>query len=181
MPSSPRSVLATSQIVSRRDNDASQACSTSCVGYWGSHLQVPDVIRGFAQALIVGGAEVHVITDMHDRADVLAQLTDNGFGFIAPRRVHCADYTTHGEGCKAELLASLSIDMILDDFVGYVAIPGCPLRCLVMPDATKPYWHPTWKAGKAGESDFGRRVYTGNVVSTPIASAAKSRRRRARS
>lgn len=121
----------------------------------------PDVMRAFAEALVAGGAEVHVITDMHDREDVITQLNVNGFGFIAPDRVHCADYATHGEGCKAELLASLGIDVLLDDFVGYVAIAGCPVRCLVMPDAEQPYWHPTWNAGKADAagSDFGRRVY----------------------
>jgi hypothetical protein len=120
----------------------------------------PDVLRALASAIVAGGGEVHVVTDMQDRDDVLVQLEANGFGFIVAERVHCADYTTHGEGCKAELLAALEIDVLLDDFVGYVAIPGCPVRCLVMPDAAQPYWHPTWKAGKAdGSSDFGRRVY----------------------
>lgn len=119
----------------------------------------PDEVRALAEAIVAGGGEVHVITDMHDREDVIGQLDANSFGFIAPDRVHCADYATHGEGCKAELLASLGIDVLLDDFVGYVAIPGCPVRCLVMPDAERPYWHPTWNAGKAEGSDFGRRVY----------------------
>lgn len=117
----------------------------------------PDEIRSFARALVTGGAEVYVITDMHDRDDVLKQLEVNGFGFIAPDRVHCADYQAHGEGCKAELLAQLGVDMVLDDFIGYVAIPGCPVRCLVMPDAEQPYWHPSWVTNS--ESDFGRRVY----------------------
>lgn len=119
----------------------------------------PNEIRAFASAIVAGGGEVHAITDMQDRSDVLAQLDVNGFGFIAADRVHCADYTTHGEGCKAELLASLGIDIILDDFVGYVAIAGCPVRCLVMPDAEQPYWHPTWNAGKSEGADFGRRAY----------------------
>lgn len=117
----------------------------------------PDVIRSFAQALVAGGAEVYVITDMHDHAGVCATLARNEFGFIDPTRVHCADYTTHGEGCKAVLLRDLRIDVMLDDFVGYVAIPGCPVRCLVMPDATQPYWHPTWQTGD--DQEFGRRVY----------------------
>lgn len=117
----------------------------------------PDVIRTFAQTLTAGGAEVYVITDMHDQPAVCATLARNGFGFIDPARVHCADYATHGEGCKAVLLRDLQIDVMLDDFVGYVAIPGCPVRCLVMPDATQPYWHPTWQTGD--DLEFGRRVY----------------------
>ena len=118
----------------------------------------PDILRPIAQALIDGGVDVYVITDMHDHAQVVATLRDNGFGFIPPDRVHCADYATHGEGCKAELLRELAIDMILDDHPGYVAVQGCPIRCLVMPDAERPYWHEDWKASD-GASDFGRRVY----------------------
>ena len=55
------------------------------------------------------------------------------------------------------LLRDLQIDVMLDDFVGYVAIPGCPVRCLVMPEATQQYWHPTGQTGD--DAQFGRRVY----------------------
>jgi hypothetical protein len=117
----------------------------------------PDTLRAMARCLLLGGAEVHVITDMQPRETVLETLRDNGFSFIAPEHVHLADYTTHGEGCKAVLLASLKIDVILDDNLGYIAVGGAPVRCLVMPDASRPYYHETWTT--SGEADFGRRTF----------------------
>lgn len=135
----------------------------------------PDELRALARTIIMGGGEIHVITDMQDRADVLAQLVINGFDFIDRAHVHCADYKTHGEGCKAELLAALKIDIILDDFIGYVAAGGAPIRCLVMPDAHLPYWHPTWKAGKAdGASDFGRRTWRKAPEPADVATLAEA-------
>lgn len=118
----------------------------------------PDILRPFARALVESGVVVFVITDMQPHATVLETLALNGFDFIDPRNVRVADYTAHGEGCKAELLRSLDIDIILDDFIGYVADPSCPIRCLVMPDSSRPYYHESWKCVD-GEADFGRRVY----------------------
>ncbi len=118
----------------------------------------PDELREIARCLQAGGAEVFVLTDMHVRADVLQTLALNGFDFIPDDHVFSADYATHGEGCKAEILREQGIDLFLDDFMGYVAEPGCPIRLLVMPDSTKPYYHPTWKTTGA-EGDFGRRTY----------------------
>lgn len=118
----------------------------------------PEILREMSMVLLMGGAEVYVITDMHNHAAVVHMLAANGFDFIAPDRVHCADYTTHGEGCKAELLRELDIHVMLDDFVGYVADPGCPVRCLVMPDSSRPYYADDWKAPD-GEMEFGRRTY----------------------
>lgn len=118
----------------------------------------PEILREMATVLLMGGAEVYVITDMHDHAKVCETLAANGFDFIAPERVRCADYATHGEGCKAELLRELGIHVMLDDFVGYVADPGCPVRCLVMPDSSRPYYADDWKMPD-GEPEFGRRAY----------------------
>lgn len=116
----------------------------------------PDIMLRMVTALLAGGAEVHVVTDMHDHADVVRQLAANGFGDIPAERIHCADYNAHGEGCKAELLAAIGIEVFLDDFIGYVAAGGCPVRLLVMPDASKPYYADEW-IGSAAE--FGRRTY----------------------
>lgn len=119
----------------------------------------PSIMRSFASSLMSGGAEVFVITDMQDRAAVVGLLVDNGFGFIPSANVRCADYDTHAEGCKAELLRELEIDILLDDHIGYVAIGGSPVRCLVMPDAAMPYYADEWKA--PGTPGFGRRAYSG--------------------
>lgn len=117
----------------------------------------PDIMCRMIAALVIGGAEVHIVTDMHDHAEVMRQLAMNGLDAIAPERVHCADYNAHGEGCKAELLAALGIDVFLDDFIGYVSAGGCPVRLLVMPDASKPYYADDWRIDS--EPGFGRRVY----------------------
>ena len=121
----------------------------------------PEIMCQLAQALTTGGAEVLVITDMQDRPSIDAALEANGFGFIPAANIHCADYARHGEGCKAELLRELGVHIMLDDFIGYVAEPGCPIRCLVMPDASRPYYADTWQM-PSGEPEFGRRVYQRN-------------------
>lgn len=118
----------------------------------------PDLCRQLIWALDPDSAEIHVITDMHDREQVLAMLERNGLGWLEQKRVHCADYDKHGEGCKAVLCRELEIDIILDDFVGYVAVPGAPIRCLVMPDATRPYYADSWRT-IGNEGSFGRRVF----------------------
>ncbi len=119
----------------------------------------PQEMHTLIGALHSDGHEIHVITDMHDRAATLAQLEDNGFGWIPPEHVHNADYKTHGEMCKPVLLRDLGIDAHIDDFPGYLvwdsSLGPAPLRLLVCPDAFRPYWHPDWKCEGA---DFGRRV-----------------------
>lgn len=109
--------------------------------------------------------EVYVITDMHDKYKVLQVLSDNDLDFIPPERVFCADYARWGEACKAVLLKELQIDIFFDDFVGYLQwdskLGPAPLRCLVMPDWNKPYYHDKWR--NAGEADFGRRVAPKNL------------------
>lgn len=104
------------------------------------------------------GVDVFVITDMHDEDKVYKMLCDNGFHMIPRQNVHCADYKTHGEGCKAELLRDLEIDLFFDDFLGYMMLPGDTIRCLIIPDPHKPYWHESWQTND--KADFGRRVYT---------------------
>ena len=61
----------------------------------------PTILRAMAQALHDGGAEVFVITDMRTPDRVLELLEANGFGFINPANIMCADFETYGEGCKA--------------------------------------------------------------------------------
>lgn len=120
-------------------------------------------------------SEIFVITDMHDKAEVVKMLTDNGFiktvvgfgpiGPIYEQNVYCADYKTHGDMCKAVLLKELGIDIFFDDFVGYTnwdsSLGPAPIRLLVMPDPWKPYWADSWKVPV--ESDFGRRRYYGQT------------------
>lgn len=123
----------------------------------------PDILREMARALMLGGASIFVITDMLDRSAVLEMLVRNGFEFVPVENVYTADYDTHGEGCKAVLLESLRIDVFLDDFIGYAAVGGAPVRCLVMPDASLPYYAEAWQT-VGDEGSFGRRVYPRKVA-----------------
>lgn len=98
--------------------------------------------------------EVHVISDMHDLDKMHQMLADNGF-FFERGKVHSADYKEHGEFCKTHLCQQLGIDILIDDFIGYVA-EGDFIRLLAMPNASMPYYHDTWKTD-GSEGDFGRR------------------------
>ncbi len=99
--------------------------------------------------------EVYVITDMKPHAKAVAFCHDNGIDVPADR-IFSADYETHGEMCKAVLCKELGIDLIIDDFPGYVAA-GNHVRLLVMPHPTEPYYHDEWKTD-GSEGAFGRRV-----------------------
>lgn len=120
----------------------------------------PNLFREMVLILMRGGAEVFIITDMHKRDEVLQMLRDNDFGVIPEANVYSADYTNHGEFCKAILLKQLKIDIFFDDFVGYVQwdskLGDAPVRCLLAPDGFKPYWADSWTVPT--NHDFGRRV-----------------------
>lgn len=111
--------------------------------------------------------EVFIITDMHDKQEVMAMLRDNRIE-VDETNVYSADYTSHGEFCKAKLLAELKIDLFIDDFLGYLqwdsSFGPAPIRLLMMPDAARPYWHESWKT--KDESDFGRRSFSPVRVNT---------------
>lgn len=72
--------------------------------------------------------------------------------------IYSADYKTHGENCKKVLCEHLCIDILIDDFIGYIA-EGDFVRLLVMPDPRKPYYSDDWKTD-GSEGDFGRRCST---------------------
>lgn len=97
----------------------------------------------------------YIITDMHEKDKVLELLSANDIPCIK-KNVYCADYTKYGEACKQILCDELEIDILIDDFIGYVA-NGKHVRLLVMPDVEKPYWSDDWKV--ENEAEFGRRCY----------------------
>jgi len=118
----------------------------------------PHVFRPFIQAIVDGGGvTVHVITDMHPTEKAIDMLRKNGLcPPIGESFVHSADFLSHGEMCKAILCEQLGIDILMDDFPGYVAT-GDHVRLLVMPQPTEPYYHDDWKTD-GSEGAFGRRV-----------------------
>jgi len=126
----------------------------------------PDVFRPLFRRLALPPAcitvlesepiELFVISDMHDKDKMGMMLLQNGFD-LRPSQIHCADYKAHGEDCKAVLCEQLGIDILIDDFPGYVCQIGSPrVRLLVMPDPSQPYYADEWKTD-GSEGDFGRR------------------------
>ena len=123
----------------------------------------PDVLRPLVIALVEAeGFEVHVLSDMHPHAKCVEWVHKNGFP-VVPERIHSCDYDEHGDGCKAAKAREIGLDVLMDDHLGYVAVPGAPrLRLLVMPDATEDYYHPTWQTD-GSEGNFGRRLLAREV------------------
>lgn len=100
--------------------------------------------------------EVFVISDMHERDKIIAMVHGNDLD-VHPDNIRSADYETHGENCKAVLCEELGIDLLIDDFPGYVAQIGSPrVRLLVMPDPSQPYYADDWQTD-GSEGNFGRR------------------------
>lgn len=115
----------------------------------------PEVFIPLIRALVAGGAEVYVLSDMHPVENLLDMLQLNGIELPADR-VISADYSTHVELCKTMAAEERDLDILIDDFVGYVA-QGNHIRLLMMPDASRPYYAPTWRTDGT-EGDFGRRT-----------------------
>lgn len=122
----------------------------------------PDLLRPILRALLAApGIEVHVLSDMHPQEKCVAVLRENGFD-VPSDRVHSCDYGEHGEECKAVKSRELGLDVLVDDFPGYVASLGAPtLRLLAMPDPTLDYYHDDWKTD-GSEGGFGRRRKKGS-------------------
>lgn len=130
----------------------------------------PEIFRPLIKVIRAGNGschggehvELHVISDMHPKEKILDMLRRNDMPFDASR-IHSADYVTHGENCKAVLCEELGIDLLIDDFPGYVAQIGSPrVRLLVMPDPSRPYYDDTWQTD-GSEGDFGRRRKRGGA------------------
>jgi len=119
----------------------------------------PEQFRWLMISLSVN-MELFVITDMHDKNEVLEMLRENRIE-VAEDHVYCADYAKHGDMCKAVLLKELGIDIFIDDFPAYTSwdstLGPAPIRLVVAPDPYKPYWSDSWKVKT--ECDFGRRRY----------------------
>jgi hypothetical protein len=122
----------------------------------------PRICRQMIVALTRGGAEVFILTDIHDRVSVLDVLRRNEICPPVPEaNVFTSDYAVYGEACKAVLVDRLAIDVLIDDHGGYVAWPWAqpaPMRLLVQPDQRRPYHAPEWETD-GSEGDFGRHAY----------------------
>jgi hypothetical protein len=114
----------------------------------------PDFFRKFIDQLIPTDIEIYIVSDMHDKDKMIRMLNMNGI-CVPDERVISANYAEYGEHCKTKVCEDLGLDVLIDDFIGYVA-NGKHMRLLVMPNADEPYYHDSWKTD-GGEGDFGRR------------------------
>lgn len=105
--------------------------------------------------------DIYIITDQHPKEQVIKVLVENGFDFIYPERIYCADYEKYGNMAKAIIIKELGIDIFIDDFDGYLqwdsTLGPQPILLKVQPDNYKPYWADSWKCDGG---DFGRRKYS---------------------
>lgn len=118
-------------------------------GVLSKHKSIRDLFKVLCKSPNV---QVYVISDMHPVQKIEQMLMDNGLEIPL---VHSANYNKYGENCKKVLCEKLGIDILIDDFIGYVA-EGDFVRLLVMPDPRKPYYSDDWKTD-GSEGDFGRR------------------------
>lgn len=129
-------------------------------GVLSKHEPIRELYR---KMLSTPGIEVYVISDMHSTTLINNMLRDNN---LSGGMIYSADYAQHGENCKAVLCERLKIDVLIDDFIGYVA-KGKHVRLLVMPDPDEPYYSDDWKTD-GSEGDFGRRCSKNYGKSTKI-------------
>ena len=102
----------------------------------------PGLFRKWVQMHVV---TPYILTDMSPLSRVKKTLEDNYINF-PEGNILLADYEKYGEMCKAVVCEEQGIDILIDDHVGYLAIPGSPLiRLLVMPDPALPYFAKDWK------------------------------------
>ncbi len=108
--------------------------------------------------------DIFIVTDQHPKEEVLKTLAKNGFDWLNPDNVYCADYEKYGNAAKCILIAQLGIQVFIDDFEPYLQWDSTfgeqPILLRVQPDMFKPYWHSQWKC-EGG--DFGRRHFTTTV------------------
>jgi len=118
----------------------------------------PDIFKKLLFSFDPRYIDVYIISDIHPKEKILEALALNYFdNFINSDNVFSADYDKYGEAAKAVLCKELEIDIFIDDFIGYLSDKGAPVRLLVMPDSSRPYWSDDWKTND--EVDFGRRKY----------------------
>lgn len=115
----------------------------------------PHIFRPMVAHLVAGGAEVFVITDMHDHAQSVRFVHGNGYD-IPDENILNSDYATYGELCKAKTIRDNRIDVHVDDFPGYCAHTEC-VSLFVWPQPKEPYYHDDFKTDGT-EGTFGRRT-----------------------
>ena len=105
----------------------------------------PDTFKTIISALQKSpDIEVHVLSDITPHSKCVEFVHLNGFCDIQQEHIHSCDYSVHQELCKSVVSKEIGLDVLIDDYVAYLA-EGAPIRLLVMPDPHTPYNHKNWK------------------------------------
>jgi hypothetical protein len=100
----------------------------------------PDQMKTIIQALMAGGVDVCIVTDMPPAtANILLRL--NGFDFVPS--VYCGNWTEHGDMCKSLICEREGIDVLFDDRPDYCAL-GNFIGFVLAPRPQIPYYAQKW-------------------------------------
>lgn len=117
----------------------------------GVITRYPRQVRALMWALIHGGVEVFVLTDMA-RETAVALLRQNGFPFVGEDHVIGADWNAHEDRCKDVEMRRLRIDVHFDDFAPYCVTSDDTMTLMVWPKPSLPYnaaeWNPAIRSSE---------------------------------
>ena len=100
----------------------------------------PEVFKPMIEALNAHPAfEVHVLTDVPAPRSI-ELVHKNGYQ-VPAERIHTANYPLHGSNCKARKVEELGLALLIDDHLPYLENVKA-MRLHVMPDSSKPFFHP---------------------------------------
>jgi len=102
----------------------------------------PIQMKAMMKALIAGGVEVYILTDMNQQ-DARAACETNGIDFISQDRILSADWSCHGDLCKTRMCEAHGIDILLDDRPDYTA-HGDFIGLNLSPRPHTPYYADGW-------------------------------------
>lgn len=80
----------------------------------------PGQMKTMMKALIAGGVEVFILTDM-PQTTAIPMCRLNGIDFIADDHILSADWGLHQDSAKTVVMKERSIDILIDDRPDYVA------------------------------------------------------------
>lgn len=103
----------------------------------------PEKMKEMMQALIQGGIDVRVVTDIpFEKAWRLLCL--NGFDFLSKGQLHSGDWAIHGDMCKSVICERFGIDVLIDDRPDYCAVGDFIGMVLSPRPDKKPYYSENW-------------------------------------
>lgn len=103
----------------------------------------PDQMMEMMKALIAGGQDVYILTDM-SKETAVPMCRMNGIDFIDDDHILCADWGAYHDRAKTVVCESMGIDVLIDDRPDYAA-EGNFIGMVLSPRPRKPYYAGSWK------------------------------------